>query len=701
MRWTRSLRFGPALLAALAGVVLSASLGYKLWRERVTTLDTASAQTQRFAGALEEHARQTLHRVGSHLKQANEVLNDLHHEGVSDETLIRRELAEVLPADRLIHSFVLLDTRGRVVFTTVGGPPEPIPDDRSDRDYFRPHVRGADRELVFGAPEKMGHDGSWEMPVSRRFSLPDGSWGGVLVAWVQPEYFQPFYDSIIRGEKGTVTLFLTSGRAAVSSPVDETRMRRDWSSAPLFREHMPRWPTGTELARSVVDGAQRLYSYRVLNDYPVVVSYALDTEALLAGWRATAGRDGLLLLLALTVLASAALALTRRDQARREAERSRAQMRVAQSANEAKTEFLARMSHELRTPLNAVLGFAQLLDDRSEPLTTRQQRNVRLLRDGGQHLLALIDDMLDVASIEAGRHDIACVAVPLDEVVEASIASCAAAAEGAQVHVEARLPAEAALHVSADPTRLRQVLANLLSNGIKYNRAGGRVTVQATATAERVRIAVIDDGLGLTPEQQRNLFTPYDRLGRERSGILGTGIGLVLARQLVELMGGTLTLCSEAERGSTVTVELARSDAVPAPAGRVSTQPGRLQGGGLVLYIEDEPVNQVLVQETLRGCADIELLMADNGQQGLALARARRPDLLLLDMQLPDMNGPQVMQALRSDVATRDITVVALSAGAMSEDIERARAAGAIEYWTKPFDVAQLRADVRRILAAA
>ncbi|MEO7851506.1 MAG: ATP-binding protein [Rubrivivax sp.] len=379
----------------------------------------------------------------------------------------------------------------------------------------------------------------------------------------------------------------------------------------------------------------------------------------------------------------------------------RTALRGAQSANAAKTEFLARMSHELRTPLNAVLGFAQLLDDRSEPLTPRQQRNVRLLRDGGQHLLALINDVLDVASIEAGRQDIERRPVALDEVVEASIASCAISAERAQVRVEARLPDGPALHVSADPTRLRQVLANLLSNGIKYNRSGGRVTVTATATEERVRIVVVDDGLGLTPEQQRNLFTPYDRLGRERSGIVGTGIGLVLARQLVELMGGTLTLSSEADRGTTVIVDLVRSDAAPVAAGKAATMPGRLGGGGLVLYIEDEPVNQLLVQETLRSCADIELLMADNGRQGLALARKRRPDLVLLDMQLPDMNGPQVMQALRDDAATRQITVVALSAGAMSQDIALARAAGAIEYWTKPFDVAKLRADVRRILSAA
>jgi CheY-like chemotaxis protein/anti-sigma regulatory factor (Ser/Thr protein kinase) len=268
------------------------------------------------------------------------------------------------------------------------------------------------------------------------------------------------------------------------------------------------------------------------------------------------------------------------------------------------------------------------------------------------------------------------------------------------VQVESSLPPDGPLHVSADATRLRQVLANLLSNGIKYNRPGGRVSIGAVAARGRVRIDIVDDGLGLTPEQQRNLFTPYDRLGRERSGILGTGIGLVLARQLTELMGGTLSLRSHADRGTTVTVELARADTPAAPAGRAATTPARLDGGGLVLYIEDEPVNQVLVQEALRSSDDIELLLADNGQQGLSLARQRRPDLVLLDMQLPDMNGPQVMHALRADAATSGITVVALSAGAMADDIARAHDAGALEYWTKPIDVARFCADVRRILAA-
>jgi signal transduction histidine kinase len=696
-------RRGPAALAGLAAVVLAAAIGFKSWREHQTAIEQARAQTQSFASALEEQSRQSLHRVASALREADESLAQLRARNITDAAEIGRRLAGELPADRLIHAIELLDADGRRWLSTAALSDRPT-EGGSALDYHAPHVRGADRELVFGAPRRPLPQGDWMLPVSRRLTLPGGAWGGVLVAWVRTPYFQPFYDTLAAGEGHFVALFLTSGWAAVTSPHDEAAMQRNWSDAPLFREHMPQWPTGTVRDAFAHDGIDRIYSYRVLNDHPVLVVYGLASDAVLAEWRRSAAWDGLFLLLALAVLGGAARLLARQEAGRRESERVHAQMLAAEEASHAKTEFLARMSHELRTPLNAVLGFAQLLEDEGQALTLQQRRHLGLLREGGQHLQALVSDVLDVANIEAGRLEITLRPVPLQAVVDSSLALCASAATAAGVQLRTHVPDEPALHVSADATRLRQVLANLVSNGIKYNRPGGHVMVHAAAAAERVRIEVEDDGLGMTDEQQQQLFTPYNRLGREGGTVRGTGIGLVLVRQLVVLMHGRLQVHSEAGRGTRVTIELPRSAAapeVPAPVAPPSTPGGGTPGAGLVLYIEDEPVNRLLVQETLRSCPGVELLLAENGYDGLALARARRPALVLLDMQLPDIDGHRVLAALRSDAATRDIPVVVLSAGAMSADIVRAREVGAVAYWTKPIDTVALRTQVQRLLARA
>jgi len=370
----------------------------------------------------------------------------------------------------------------------------------------------------------------------------------------------------------------------------------------------------------------------------------------------------------------------------RESERKRLEQAAREAANLAKTEFLARMSHELRTPLNAVLGMAQLLQaGLHERLGTPEQHQFELLQAAGQQLRLLIDNVLDLSRLEAGEIAIDSRELELCELLDNALQTHAALAQTQQVRLLASHEVERPFTLHADPARLHQVVSQLVSNGIKFNRPGGVVRVEAKRQRDCVCISVIDDGAGLTTEQQASLFEPFNRLGRERSGIEGAGIGMALARQLVALMGGRLVVQSSPGQGTAVHVHL--------PIAQAQRQPS-----GTVLYIEDNAVNALLVVEVLRQWPKVRVVVAVDGASGLAQARQLQPDVLLLDMQLPDMNGLQVLQRLKQDPATQRLLVVALSANAMGNDVDAALRAGASAYWTKPIDFAPFLEKMRTML---
>lgn len=397
----------------------------------------------------------------------------------------------------------------------------------------------------------------------------------------------------------------------------------------------------------------------------------------------------------------------------KQAEQALRDKAAAEQASKAKSEFLAHMSHELRTPLNAVIGFSQLIaaDTAQRALDPLQSERLHRIEDAGRHLLALIDDVLDLAAIEAGSLPVASEAVDVAAALSDVRQWTEPLARAAEVSVEIDLSAAADASVRADPRRLRQVLANLLGNGIKYNRRGGTVRVHGRGERRQGRdgwlIGVTDDGPGLTPEQKTRLFEPFNRLGAERGSVAGTGIGLTIARRLVERMGGTLEADAAVRQGCEFRVWLPTAEP-PAAAAAPSTRATTAAGGRspppdaqrlTMLYIEDNPVNLLLVQELTERCPLVDLSTAGDGASGVAQALASPPDVVLVDIQLPDFDGFEVLRRLRAAPALDAAVIIALSANAMPDDMARARAEGFADYWTKPIDFAQFLGALDALVA--
>jgi len=364
---------------------------------------------------------------------------------------------------------------------------------------------------------------------------------------------------------------------------------------------------------------------------------------------------------------------------------------VAEKASLAKSTFLSSMSHELRTPLNAILGFAQLLESGAPPPTDSQIARLQHIIKAGWYLLDLINEILDLAVIESGKLLLSREAVSLAEIMHECQAMTEAQAQKRGIYIDF-IPFDNTWYANADRTRLKQCLINLLSNAIKYNREHGTVEVKCTCTPERIRISIKDSGAGLPAEKLAQLFQPFNRLGQESGSEEGTGIGLVVTKQLVELMGGTIGVESAVGVGSEFWIELIRDVTPQLAAG--NTLPAELapQVKGstalhTLLYVEDNLANLMLVEQIIARHSDINLLTALNGNSGIEIARASLPEVILMDINLPGINGFEALKILRKDPATTHIPVIALSANAMPRDIEKGLEAGFFRYLTKPIKV--------------
>lgn len=367
---------------------------------------------------------------------------------------------------------------------------------------------------------------------------------------------------------------------------------------------------------------------------------------------------------------------------------------TAENANQAKSAFLSSMSHELRTPLNAILGFAQLSDSAAIPSTPEQKKIfIGHIIKAGKHLLTLINEVLDLAKVESGTVTLSIEPVALAEVMQESRSMIEPM--GDQRGIRIVFPLQTDLYVIADRTRLKQILLNLLSNAIKYNREKGAVMVECAATSgNRIRVSIQDTGEGLRPEQLNALFQPFNRLGQEAGVQEGTGIGLVVTKRLVELMGGTIGVTSTVGQGSVFWIELKSSLPIislvkkdNAPESLTVECERGSSSMPTLLYIEDNPANLKLVEEIVGFREGLRLLSAPDAHLGIALVRAHLPQVILMDINLPGMTGHEALKILKEDTSTAHIPIIALTANAMPRDIDTGLASGFFRYLTKPLDI--------------
>jgi len=367
---------------------------------------------------------------------------------------------------------------------------------------------------------------------------------------------------------------------------------------------------------------------------------------------------------------------------------------VAEKANLAKSDFLSSMSHELRTPLGAILGFAQLIDSGTPAPTPIQKRNLDQILRAGWYLLDLINEILDLALIESGKLSMSLEPVVLSDVLRDCETMIEPQAEKHGIHV-IFTDTKVDFVVQADRTRLKQVLINLMSNAIKYNKPDGTVVVSCTQFPERIRICVKDSGQGLTPEQIAQLFQPFNRLGQENNAEEGTGIGLVMTKRLIELMDGEIGMESTIGEGSTFWIEIkllttknvtdTERKLTPNPSENLPVQHNTAPH--TLLYIEDNPANLMLVEDIIERRPDIQLFTAQDGSSGIELARNTLPNIILMDINLPGISGIQALKILRQDPITTHIPVIALSANAIPADIQKGLDAGFFRYLTKPIKI--------------
>jgi signal transduction histidine kinase/CheY-like chemotaxis protein len=617
---------------------------------------------------------------------------------------IERSLTALLASRDGLAATGLLDLDGVLLASPVA--PELVGDDFSRRDYYRGLTAKGDTYVseAFESAQS-GHPLVVTIATYVRAPGGDGAAAGepraILLLTLQLDAVQPLADSVAAVQG--VNLWVTDQRGKLlAAPGGRPPGLRAVTDEPIGDAAAL---AAGQVGDVEVGGEPNLVVHRTVAPLGWTVFAAVPHAKAYAGVDAVRGTM-LAIAIPLGLIVCGGIVLLLRLQRRQwRVEAALAVARdQARDASRLKTEFLSRISHELRTPLNAILGFGQLLQ--LDDLTDEQREGVDQILRGGRHLLGLINEVLDISRIETGSLALSVEVVDLLEVVTETADLIRPLAAEREIQLHPPTAEECGWIVRADRQRLKQVLLNLASNAVKYNRHGGSIHVTCHPLGDdRVGIVVRDTGAGIPPDKMERLFMPFDRLGAEQTEVQGTGLGLALSQGLMEAMGGTLTAHSVEGEGTSFILELA---VVDAPAGGdgepVAPEPAPRQDAGAahtILYVEDNPSNLRLVERVLARRGGVRLVTTAEGETVQALVREHRPDLVLLDLHLPGIDGEEVLRRLRLDPDTAGLPVVMVSAEVTDYHRERLLAVGANEYLTKPLDVPRFLAVVDGLLAVA
>lgn len=696
--------------AVAAALAILGLFGNEQWQSYERAIAGAKHDTSNAATLLARHASRTFEGIEETLRAVGRLRTDIARGIYRSQSSIFVNMKTLRGGSPELIELELFNAYGERIATSQHFSPSRT--SVAGTELFRGPRETPGDDLHVSVPVRSGVDDSWRVHVSLRLENLDGSFAGVAVGTLDPITFAEVYQSLELGPGLAVTLFRSDGIVLASAKAADIRLGTSEADGPLFKVHLPKAKTGSYHTMEIADETARIGSYTHVDGpgRPLVVDVSVARADALDQFWADFAFDLGTTIAALLVLAAGSWMLVsglrRRERLQAELAEATAAAHAAraeaETANHAKSDFLARMSHELRTPLNAVIGFAQMLEFvDANSLSARQKEYCGYILNSGEHLLNLVNEVLDLAGVEAGRLVLSDERVALADTL-ASVAEIMTPV-GAKAGIALDfVPATKVPDVRADPLRLRQTIINLVANGIKYNHSGGAVTVTAQALPDdRVRIAVADTGHGIPREMQPALFEPFRRLGGEGAAVEGTGLGLALAKRLVEAMGGSIDFESEPGRGSTFWIDLptALEDPARGPAPGAGTEAACDRR--TVLYIDCDPTGLRLMERALATRADLSSLSASTPQLGVDLAAGHRPDAIIVDLDLPELGADGLLDHLQRLPETRDIPVIAYASASSTTVARRGLATGRIfRVLAKPIDVKQLFEVLDAALAA-